>query len=77
MGNTASVVTSTVLWASLSTLLVMLPATGLAYLLARREFRGKQILATLVSLPLVLPPKDGAYLKDRFRLALLGPDAAG
>jgi thiamine pyrophosphate-dependent acetolactate synthase large subunit-like protein len=27
-------------------------------------------------LPLVLPPKDGAYLKDRFRLALLGPGAA-
>jgi thiamine pyrophosphate-dependent acetolactate synthase large subunit-like protein len=27
------------------------------------------------TLPLVLPPKDGAYLKDRFRLALLGPDA--
>jgi thiamine pyrophosphate-dependent acetolactate synthase large subunit-like protein len=27
-------------------------------------------------LPFVLPPKDGAYLKDRFRLALLGPDAA-
>jgi thiamine pyrophosphate-dependent acetolactate synthase large subunit-like protein len=26
-------------------------------------------------LPLVLPPKDGAHLKDRFRLALLGPDA--
>ena len=25
-------------------------------------------------LPLVLPPKDGAYLKDRFRLALLGAD---
>ena len=27
-------------------------------------------------LPLVLPPKDGAFLKDRFRLALLGPDTA-
>lgn len=27
------------------------------------------------NLPLVLPPKDGAYLKDRFRLALLGPEA--
>jgi thiamine pyrophosphate-dependent acetolactate synthase large subunit-like protein len=27
------------------------------------------------SLAKVLPPKDGAYLKDRFRLALLGPDA--
>ena len=26
-------------------------------------------------LPLVLPPKDGAYLKDRFRLALLGPES--
>jgi thiamine pyrophosphate-dependent acetolactate synthase large subunit-like protein len=26
-------------------------------------------------LPFVLPPKDGAYLKDRFRLALLGPEA--
>ena len=27
------------------------------------------------NLPLVLPPKDGAYLKDRFRSALLGADA--
>jgi thiamine pyrophosphate-dependent acetolactate synthase large subunit-like protein len=26
-------------------------------------------------LPLALPPKDGAYLKDRFRLALIGHDA--
>lgn len=26
-------------------------------------------------LPLVLPPRDGAYLKNRFRAALLGPDA--
>jgi thiamine pyrophosphate-dependent acetolactate synthase large subunit-like protein len=26
-------------------------------------------------LPLVMPPKDGAHLKDRFRLALLGPTA--
>jgi thiamine pyrophosphate-dependent acetolactate synthase large subunit-like protein len=28
------------------------------------------------SLPFVLPPKDGAYLKDRFRHALLGEGAA-
>ena len=27
-------------------------------------------------LPRVLPPRDGAYLKDRFRTALLGSDAA-
>jgi thiamine pyrophosphate-dependent acetolactate synthase large subunit-like protein len=26
-------------------------------------------------LPFVMPPKDGAHLKDRFRLALLGPAA--
>jgi thiamine pyrophosphate-dependent acetolactate synthase large subunit-like protein len=26
-------------------------------------------------LPLVLPPRDGAHLKNRFREALLGPDA--
>ncbi|UCG05452.1 MAG: hypothetical protein JSV83_16250 [Desulfobacterales bacterium] len=26
-------------------------------------------------LPLVLPPKDGTYLKERFRFALLGSDA--
>lgn len=28
------------------------------------------------ALPLVLPPRDGVYLKDRFRIALLGEDAA-
>ncbi len=28
-------------------------------------------------LPLALPPKDGVRLKDRFRQALLGPEAAG
>ena len=27
-------------------------------------------------LPLVLPPRDGAHLKDRFRAALIGPEAA-
>lgn len=27
------------------------------------------------NLPFEMPPKDGAYLKDRFRLALLGPKA--
>jgi thiamine pyrophosphate-dependent acetolactate synthase large subunit-like protein len=27
------------------------------------------------NLPFVMPPKDGAHLKDRFRLALLGPQA--
>ena len=26
-------------------------------------------------LPLVLPPRDGSYIKNRFRIALLGPEA--
>jgi hypothetical protein len=26
-------------------------------------------------LPLVLPPRDGSFLKNRFRAALLGPNA--
>jgi molybdate transport system permease protein len=39
-----------------STLLMLPPGILLAWLLARRRFRGKLILETLVSLPLVLPP---------------------
>ena len=35
-----------------------------------------QIKVETVRQPLVLPPRDGALLKDRFRLALLGPAAA-
>jgi hypothetical protein len=26
-------------------------------------------------LPLVLPPREGSYLKNRFRISVLGPDA--
>ena len=35
-----------------------------------------QIKVDPEKLPLVLPPRDGALLKNRFRAALLGPDAA-
>ena len=34
-----------------------------------------QIKITADKLPLVLPPRDGAHLKNRFREALLGPKA--
>lgn len=53
---------STLLWASLATLLVMLPGTLLAYALARFEFFGKKVLSTIASLPLVLPPTAVGYL---------------
>ena len=48
--------------ASLTTIIVMVPGTILAYLLARFKFPGKTIISTLVSLPLVLPPTAIGYL---------------
>lgn len=42
--------------ASLATLLIVPPGLAVAWLLARREWRGKSLLETLVALPLVMPP---------------------
>ncbi len=45
------------LWvAALSVLLILPPGVALAWLLARRQWPGKTLVETLVSLPLVLPP---------------------
>lgn len=41
---------------ALSTLLILPPGLALAWLLARRRWRGKPLVETLVALPLVLPP---------------------
>lgn len=46
----------TVLMAFTATMLVLPPAIAIGWLLARRTFRGKTLLETVVSLPLVLPP---------------------
>lgn len=46
----------TIVAALAATLVMLVPGIGLAWLLARREFRGKSVVETLVSLPLVLPP---------------------
>jgi len=44
-------------WVSaLATLIIIPPGLALAWLLARRDWRGKSIVETLVSLPLVIPP---------------------
>ncbi len=65
--------------ATLATLIVAIPGTLLAYLLARYEFRGKDLLSSLVILPLVLPPTAVGYML----LSLLGtggmlsPDVLG
>jgi molybdate transport system permease protein len=50
-------ITSFTLLMALGATLLMLPAgLGLAWILARRQFRGRILLDTLVSLPLVMPP---------------------
>ena len=54
--------------AGLSTLLAVGLGLWLAYLLANREFRGKELLDAAVALPLVLPPTVLGY----YLLVLLG-----
>lgn len=62
----------TVQVAATATAVVLVPATALGYLLARREFRGKRILSALVGLPLVLPPTAVGFLLLRL-LSAQGP----
>ncbi len=52
----------TVLMALIATALVLPPAIGIGWLLARRSFPGKTLLETVVSLPLVLPPVASGLL---------------
>jgi molybdate transport system permease protein len=60
--------------ACVSTVLIILLGIPIAYILARREFRGKELLDVLCTLPLVLPPTvTGYYLIMIFgRNGLLG-----
>jgi molybdate transport system permease protein len=52
----------TVLMALIATAMVLPPAIGIGWLLARRNFPGKTLLETFVSLPLVLPPVASGLL---------------
>lgn len=52
----------TVLMALLATALVLPPAIAIGWLFARRNFPGKTLLETIVSLPLVLPPVASGLL---------------
>ncbi len=59
--------------ATITTLLLLLIGTPIAWWLARSSFRGKEIIAAIVAMPLVLPPTVlGFYL-----LVALGPDGPG
>ena len=46
----------TIAAAAAATALMLVPGVALAWLLARRQFPGKAVVETLVSLPLVMPP---------------------
>ena len=62
----------TALAATSATLFGVLGGTPLAYLLARREFRGRAVIAALIDLPLLIPhPVVGIAL-----LLVLGRDSA-
>src|SRR3954471_19902117 len=54
--------------AVLSTILVLFFGTGLAYLLSHKEFRGKNLIDSAITLPLVLPPTVLGY----YLLVLVG-----
>ena len=47
--------------AGLATLLVLVSGIGVAYLLARKDFWGKELLDIFLTLPLVLPPTVTGY----------------
>lgn len=62
----------TVRVATVATGVVLVPGTLLAYLLARSDFRGKGIVSTLLTLPLVLPPTAVGFVLLQM-LAVDGP----
>lgn len=47
--------------ACLSTILIVVSGIPIAYLLARKEFRGREVLDMVFTLPLVLPPTVTGY----------------
>jgi molybdate transport system permease protein len=47
--------------AAVATVLIVLIGTTVAYFLARKDFRGKEILDILLTLPLILPPTVTGY----------------
>jgi molybdate transport system permease protein len=58
----ASAIRLSLIVALLATLAGLVPAVGLGWVLARREFPGKALLSTLVMAPLVMPPVVTGFL---------------
>ena len=66
--DTASALLLSIRVAVLATLLNALVGIPVAYLLARRQFRGRGLVDLLTTLPLVLPPTVTGY----YLIVLLG-----
>lgn len=60
--DVASAVRLSLMVALLATIAGLVPAVGLGWVLARREFPGKALLSTLVMAPLVMPPVVTGFL---------------
>src|SRR6186713_3155809 len=56
MGELAAITLLTVGMAAIATLIMLPPGLLLAWALSRGRFRGRVLLETIVSLPLVMPP---------------------
>lgn len=69
---TIAVLRVTLQVSAVATMIVLVPGVLAGYVLARRDFRGKSVVSTIVSLPLVLPPTAVGYLLLR-ALAADGP----
>lgn len=77
--RTTGVVPLTLRTAALATVLILPPGLAIAWLLARRKWRGKTLLETLVALPLVMPPvatgllllEAGGWLRRTFGISFV------
>ena len=69
--SASSAIRISLIVALLATLAGLVPAVGLGWLLARRDFRGKTLVSTLVFAPMVLPPVVTGFLL----LSLFGSQA--
>ena len=62
VASISSAVRLSLIVALLATLVGLVPAVGLGWVLARRDFRGKTVLSTIVTAPLVIPPGVTGFL---------------
>ena len=71
VASVSSAIRLSLIVAFLATLVGIVPAVGIGWLLARRDFLGKTVLSTVIMAPLVIPPVVTGFLL----LSVLGASA--